>query len=107
MAKQLLDGFIGELLHINDVADNKLIDLGANGGKNTYYLNHTGIDLSAYTLGVIAERKGKTGNTILLNSALASGSEQRISRHINTFEWQGFDGTKDVKSLQMQERSFR
>lgn len=99
MAKQLLDGFIGELLHINDVADNKLIDLGANGGKNTYYLNHTGIDLSAYTLGVIAERKGKTGNTILLNSALASGSEQRISRHINTFEWQGFDGTKDVKSL--------
>lgn len=99
MAKQLLDGFIGELLHINDVADNKLIDLGANGGKNTYFLSHTGIDQSAYTLGVIAERKGKTGNTILLNSALASGSEQRISRHINTFEWRGFDGAKEVKSL--------
>lgn len=99
MSKQLLDGFIGELLHINDVSDNKLIDLGANGGRNTYFLSHTGIDQSAYTLGVIAERKGKTGNTILLNSALASGAEQRVSRHINTFAWRSFDGTNDVKSL--------
>ncbi|MGN1373293.1 MAG: AAA domain-containing protein [Candidatus Coproplasma sp.] len=99
MAKQLLDGFIEELLHINEVSDNKLIDLGASNGKNTFYLTHTCISQSAYTLGVIAERRGNVGNTILLNSALASSSEQRISRHINTFDWHDANNQKDVKAL--------
>ena len=78
---EYLDGFTGELLHINEVADNKLIDLGASGGSGTYFLTHTCIDLSAYALKVISERIGKTGNTVLLNSAV-SGGEQRVNRHL-------------------------
>ena len=95
---EYLDGFTGELLHINEVADNKLIDLGASGGSGTYFLTHTCIDLSAYALKVISERIGKTGNTVLLNSAV-SGGEQRVNRHLNTFEWAAYDGGADVKAL--------
>ena len=29
---EYLDGFIGELLHINEVSENKLVDLNASGG---------------------------------------------------------------------------
>lgn len=99
MDTRLLDGFIGELLHINDVAENKLIDLGASGGKNTYFLSQVCIDQSAYALGIISERKGKPGNTILLNSALSQGTEQRVVKHINTFKWRDFNGGNDLKSL--------
>ncbi|MDE7379775.1 MAG: DUF4011 domain-containing protein, partial [Clostridia bacterium] len=95
---QYLDGFIGELLHINEVADNKLIDLGASGGNGTYVLTHTCIDLSSYTLNVIADRIGKTGNTVLLNSA-KNGGEQRVNRNLNTFEWRAYNGGADVPAL--------
>ena len=94
---QYLDGFIGELLHINEVADNKLIDLNAGGGA-TFLLSHACADLSAYALSTAAERFGKTGNTVLLNSALAGG-EQRVTTGSNTFSWQSADGKKDVKAL--------
>ena len=50
MDTQYIDGFIGELLHINEVADNKLIDLNACGGTGTYFLSHTCADQSAYAL---------------------------------------------------------
>ena len=95
---QFLAGFIGELLHINEVADNKLIDLNANGGSGTYVLSHTCVDTAAYALNTAAERIGKTGTTILLNSALAGG-EQRVNRHLNTFEWRALSGGADVKAL--------
>lgn len=95
---QYLDGFIGELLHINEVAENKLIDLNANNGAGTYVLTHTCIDLSAYALTTAAERMGKTGNTVLLNSAI-SGGEQRVNTRLNTFEWQTLGGSRDVKAL--------
>ena len=93
-----LDGFIGELLHINEVGDNKLIDLGANGGAGTYVLNHTCIDLSAYALSTVAERIGKTATTVLLNSAKSDG-EQRVNRHTNTFEWKAYSGETDTSLL--------
>lgn len=92
-----LDGFIGELLHINEVADNKLIDLNAGGGA-TFFLSHACVDFSAYAVSTAAERFGKTGNTVLLNSAL-SGGEQRVTTGSNTFSWQSNDGTQDVKAL--------
>lgn len=95
---QYLDGFIGELLHINEVAENKLIDLNANGGAGTYVLSHPCVDLSAYAISTAAERSGKTGNTVLLNSAL-SGGEQRVTTGSNTFSWQSTDGKSDVKAL--------
>lgn len=94
---QYLDGFIGELLHINEVADNKLIDLNAGGGA-TFTLTHACVDLSAYATATAAERFGKTGNTVLLDSAL-SGGEQRVTTGSNTFYWQSWDGKKDVKAL--------
>ncbi len=92
-----LDGFIGELLHINEVADNKLIDLNAGGGA-TFLLSHACVDFSAYTILTAAERYGKTGNTVLLNSAF-SGGEQRVTTGSNTFAWQSSDGKQDVKAL--------
>lgn len=92
-----IDGFIGELLHINEVADNKLIDLNA-GGKATFLLSRACVDFSAYALKTAAERYGKTGNTVLLNSAL-SGGEQRVSTGSNTFSWRQWDGKTDVKAL--------
>ena len=98
MDTQYIDGFIGELLHINEVADNKLIDLNACGGTGTYFLSHTCADQSAYALATVGERLGKTGTTILLNSALAGG-EQRVNRKLNTFEWRAAAGGSDVKSL--------
>ena len=94
---QYLDGFIGELLHINEVADNKLIDLNAGGGA-TFLLSHACVDLSAYAIKTAAERLGKTANTVLLNSAL-SGGEQRVTTGSNTFSWQSADGKSDVKAL--------
>lgn len=93
---EYLDGFIGELLHINEVSENKLVDLNASGGA--YKLMHTCIDVSAYTLKTVSERIGKTGNTILLDSAL-SGGEQRVNRRLNTFAWEALGGGKDVKAL--------
>ena len=98
MDTQYIDGFIGELLHINEVADNKLIDLNACGGAGTYFLSHTCADQSAYALATVGERLGKTGTTILLNSAIAGG-EQRVNRKLNTFEWRAAAGGSDVKSL--------
>lgn len=94
---QYLDGFIGELLHINEVADNKLIDLNAGGGA-TFLLSHACVDLSAYAVKTAAERFGKTANTVLLNSAL-SGGEQRVTTGSNTFSWVSSDGKQDVKAL--------
>lgn len=94
---QYLDGFIGELLHINEVADNKLIDLNAGGGA-TFLLSHACVDLSAYAIKTAAERFGKTANTVLLNSAL-SGGEQRVTTGSNTFSWATADGKSDVKAL--------
>ena len=94
---QYLDGFIGELLHINEVADNKLIDLNAGGGA-TFLLSHACVDLSAYAVKTAAERFGKTANTVLLNSAL-SGGEQRVTTGSNTFSWASADGKQDVKAL--------
>lgn len=94
---QYLDGFIGELLHINEVADNKLIDLNAGGGA-TFLLSHACVDLSAYAIKTAAERFGKTANTVLLNSAL-SGGEQRVTTGSNTFSWATLDGKQDVKAL--------
>lgn len=92
-----IDGFIGKLLHINEVADNKLIDLNAGGGA-TFLLSRACVDLSAYAVKTAAERWGKTGNTVLLNSALAGG-EQRVTTGSNTFSWQSAEGGKDVKAL--------
>ncbi len=94
---QYLDGFIGELLHINEVADNKLIDLNAGGGA-TFYLSHACVDLSAYALSTAAARFGKTANTVLLDSAFAGG-EQRVTTGANTFSWKSADGKQDVKAL--------
>lgn len=98
MDTQYIDGFIGELLHINEVAENKLIDLGANGGAGTYILSHACPSLSAYALNIISARMGKTANTILLNSAI-SGGEQRVNRSVNAFGWSSLSGLTDPKSL--------
>ena len=98
MDTRYLDGFIGELLHINDVSENRLIDLGAGGGAGTYILSHTCADLCAYALKTAAERLGKTGVTVLLNSA-AAGEEQYVNRQKNTFEWKALGGKGDAASL--------
>ena len=92
-----LEPFIEELLHADDAARNKLVDLYADPAK-TYLLTHAQhADTAAYALRVLSARLGKVGNTVLRGSALAG--EQVIGRDINDFEWRAADGSKDAKQL--------
>ncbi len=94
-----LDGFIDELLHINEGGENKLIDLEAGDSGKTYYLSHRlrAQDLYRYVFETVSARLGKVGNTILRDSSLSC--EQVRGRNVNDFDWRAGDGQKDVKKL--------
>lgn len=98
-----LDGFIEELLHINDVGKNKLLDLtphtAADFNKVYYLQGANGSVNSEYTLRVIEKRIGKVANTILKQSALVASEEQIIGKNINLFDWANANGQKDSSSL--------
>lgn len=96
--EEYLEPFIEELLHIDEGARNKLIDLGAGDKGSTYYLSHYMYsDLAGYALRVINERIGKPGNTVLRGSCAAG--EQIVGRRINDFDWIAGDGTKNPAGL--------
>ena len=93
--EEYLEPFIEELLHIDEGARNKLIDLGAGDKGSTYYLSHYMYsDLAGYALRVINERIGKPGNTVLRGSCAAG--EQIVGRRINDFDWIAGDGSRIV-----------
>ena len=95
-----LDMFIEELLHINDGAKNKLIDLEAGDLSKTYYLNRSDREsISRYILTVIRSRIGMPGNTAMLRSALDPDKEQRIGKDINSVEWVDAAGNHDSSQL--------
>ena len=98
MNNTVLDDFILELLHINDVGNNRLLDLG---NKNTFLLSHPlhpGRDLLTWAVNIAKVKYGQTGNTILLDSALNVGNEQTVGYNYE-FNWVNPDGVRDVKEL--------
>lgn len=103
MSKSLftnIDMFIEELLHINDVAKNKLIDLEAGDLSKTYYLSRADREsVSRYILDVIRARIGMPGNTALLKSAREPEREQRIGKDINSLDWCDANGVRDTSLL--------
>ena len=87
--EEYLEPFIEELLHINEGAKNKLIDLNAGNRSTTYYLSQpTHDNVAAYALRVINDKRGKSGNTVLRGSALTGAeNEQIVGRNVKAFEW--------------------
>ncbi len=99
MEKNYLEGFIEGLLHINEGAQNKLIDLEAGDPTKTLYLSHKiyEANLYQYAFDVIKKRIGKVGNTVLKGSALKS--EQIRGRDVNDFLWRAGDGSQSPLQL--------
>jgi len=95
-----INDLVVELLHIDEGATNKLIDLEARDIAKTYFLtNPSHTNVGEYALRVIKDRLGKPGNTILKESSLQTAIEQRVGNNLNMFEWRGADGLKDSKQL--------
>jgi len=95
-----INDIVSELLHIDEGATNKLIDLEARDITKTYYLTSSiHSNVGEYALRVIRERLGKPGNTILKDSSLQTSIEQRLGSSLNMFEWCGADNVKDSKQL--------
>lgn len=93
------DDFVIDLLHIDDVGQNRLIDVTGDKTK-TYYLSHPlnfDDDFVTYLTKVAKDRYGKVGNTVLRNSALSL--EQIVGLNVNYLDWQTADGTKDPKKF--------
>ena len=95
-----IEEFILNLLHVNDVDNNKLVDIYSGDLSKTFILSHHAKqNLSKYVLEIICSRIGKIGNTILTKSSLAKGSEQILGKEINDLEWKDADGHSDPSAL--------
>lgn len=95
-----INEMVTELLHIDEGATNKLIDLEARDIAKTFYLTSSShSNVGEYAISIIKERIGKVGNTILKDSSLSPSFEQRLGNNLNMFEWRGADGVKDSKLL--------
>lgn len=95
-----INQLISELLHIDEGASNKLIDLEAKDISKTYYLSNPDYEnLADYTIDIIKKRIGKPGNTILRNSSYSTSNEQRIGGNLNSFDWVDGNGYNLVTQL--------
>lgn len=102
-----LDAFILDLLHIDDVKDNKLIDLGSlngnvgiNSNKNgeTFVLSANYGSDSASMLRTIKRRIGKlSNNTVLSDSALNVTSV--VNPNVEKWDWHDLNGVKEAAKL--------
>lgn len=94
----ILDSYILDLLHINDVSNNRLLNVW---NSNTFVLSHSYYperSLLTRAVEIANIRYGKTGNTVLLDSAIEVGNEQRV-RYKDYFSWNNINGQRDVKEL--------
>ncbi|MCH5158970.1 MAG: DUF4011 domain-containing protein [Clostridiales bacterium] len=92
-----LDSFIIDLLHINDVENNSLLDLGAKPQK-AYRLSHADyIDFGEHIISTAKRTCGKPASTVLAGSALLG--EQIVGKMVSSLEWRCLDGTHDPSSL--------
>ena len=98
MNNTLLDGYVEELLHVEDVDKNKLVDLYASNKAKTFILSYEGNFLAKHVLGIIAKRIGKPGNTVMRHSAEV-GDEQIVGEDVNYVDWLNADGVRDSASL--------
>ena len=93
-----IEHFLVDLLHIEDIAGNRLLDLDGDGAAKTYYLYGQEESRFLFNLTLLAkERYGKAGTLILRRSAL--GEEQRIGQSVKFVDWECADGTKEPKKL--------
>lgn len=84
-----LNKYVSDLLHIDDVNSNKLIDLNADAGRNTFYLDareNGASSLADDVMRILLSRRGKPGNTALDGSSLRPEAEQRLGGG-NHFGW--------------------
>ncbi|MCH5350853.1 MAG: DUF4011 domain-containing protein [Clostridiales bacterium] len=92
-----LDSFIIDLLHINDVENNSLLDVGAKPEK-AYRLSHPDyIDFGEHIISTAKRTCGKPASTVLAGSALLG--EQIVGKMVSSLEWRRLDGTHDTSSL--------
>ncbi len=100
MYRKNINGFIDDLLHINDLDKNKLIDLYGGNPLKTFILSYDKIEnLSKYVLNLINERIGKPGNTVLRGSSMLSSAEQVLGQRLNALDWAFVNGTKNPEDL--------
>ena len=94
--EDFLESYITELLHINEIKDNKLINLNGNRLDRTLFIKDEDMDsLSSKIINLINEHYGKPGNTMLKDSAL--GQEQIVGKKGNVLSWVCADGTHDAQ----------
>ena len=102
---ELLDNFITELLHLNDVKANKLINAGnlfggeaTTDGERAFKLWRADGDEGAVMLSTVAARRGKLSNrTVLENSALAKTliNNPKVEKWL----WSSLNGESNPKKL--------
>ena len=100
--EEKLQNMVSDLLHIDEGTTNKLLDLYANNGVDTYFLSNDNVDnIGTYTLNVVKNHIGKIANTALRKSAKIVEKEQFISNatNLNYFDWKCSDGTADSQKL--------
>ncbi len=95
-----IDSFILDLLHIDDVKKNKLVDLNAGDVRKTFYVYHKlRENISRYVLGIISDRIGKPGNTVLRRSSDCEVDEQIIGKDVNDLDWKNGAEETDPSTL--------
>ncbi len=94
-----LDGFIKELLHLDDVRTNRLIDAGSDGDKiKGYRLSSEGGLSCAKMLCAIKNGVGKVSNrTVLKDSALVRTNVDNPA--VEKWLWRDLSGSSDPKAL--------
>ncbi len=96
-----INGFIEDLLHVQDVKNNKLLDVFAGNLETTFVIQRGMFEnFSKYILEIIQKRIGRPANVVLKNSALVSGREQIVGMDINALDWLNAKGERDAAFLQ-------
>ena len=96
--KELLDNYLVELLHINDINKNSLLKIDATPNKTIEISSSFGA-VHTHLINIIKERLGKTANTLLKDSSPTTQGEQRIGKDLNVLDWKFLNGTKDYVTL--------
>ncbi len=96
-----INEFIDDLLHVQDVKNNKLLNVYAGDARSTYIIQRGEYEnFSKYVLDIIQRRIGKPANVALKQSSLAGEQEQIVGLNINALDWTDATGKKDANYLQ-------
>ncbi len=96
-----INKFIEDLLHVQDVKNNKLLDVYAGNLDSTFLIQRGSFEnFSKYIIEIIQRRIGKPANVVLKNSSLTSAREQIVGLDINALDWTDGKGKRDAAFLQ-------